>query len=508
MYKVLYLGFVILLAVGIVFSCSQNPTIMDVSTDITNYTTNFVNISQTNTNLTIFTNTNYITNTNTNNVVHTNYQTNYVNETNYTDNISTNVFFSILNLSEGSIIQPFFRLEGVLNNGFTISDVSNIYIYITNNNLTNYASFTSQTNFYSIISAQGYDKVYLYITLNSKLNSSYTVGYNVFISNIPTVLITNISSNFVPTFGDISFIGYSEISDPDGITNISIIISNSSGVFTNTPTTNLSSSWTNVVRRVSFEGTPSLVGGYNYVRVMVVSSSGIVKESDTITILKSLFVIDGNYDTLWNNAKLVASANNVNPYFGYGIGSMRVTNDGYFLYIFVSNLSVSNLGDNGLKLSISIDTNSTTGISNDAWVGTNQPGRFVYQPTNNNFPDIQIHIRLKQTNQVNGAGVYLANISSYSWTNVANTWAPGYQNGCIFGVNNSIGWEMAIPLSLVGIGNGTVSRFIAVLGKPDGDDKNSAIHILPESPSNEITTNDGYFTNIIRVWSSDYTISY
>jgi hypothetical protein len=78
----------------------------------------------------------------------------------------------------------------------------------------------------------------------------------------------------------------------------------------------------------------------------------------------------------------------------------------------------------------------------------------------------------------------------------------------MFGVNNNVGWEAAIPLSLIGLANGSTLSTIVVLGRPDGDPRNSALFVLPESPSNEITTNDRYFTNVIRVWSSNYTISY
>ena len=460
---------IVLLLVLIVFSCSQNPTVNDGNVNV--YETNYV----------------------------TNFQTNYFSYG------ATNVSFYLVNVSEGGFIQPFFLVRGVLD-GSTSNDVSGIYLYLTNSSFSNSAKFIDLSNFVVFLSAQGYDSVYVYVTLLSKYNSSYTLGLNLKVSNIPYVNITNLQSSFLITPTNVNFVGYIDVSSPDVITNVIVIVSNVSGVSTNVAFTNTSTSWTNLVNRVSFSSIPSLAGGYNYVKVVAVSSSGVVGESDSKVILKSMFIIDGSYEPLWNSAKLVGSSSSPNPHFSWGLGSMRVTNDNYFLYIFVSNLNVPNLGDNGLKLSISIDTNSTSGLSNDAWVGDNQPGRFVYQPTNGNYPDIQIHIRLKQSNQINGAGVYLAVIGSTNyWSNVANTWVFGMDNGCMFGVNNSIGWEVAIPLDLIGIVNGTVLRFIAVLGQQDGNDKNSAIHVLPESPSNEITTNDGYFTNIIRVWSDTYT---
>ncbi|MFN4244977.1 MAG: hypothetical protein ACK4F9_02380 [Brevinematia bacterium] len=438
-------------------------------------------------------------------VYETNYTTNY--QTNYSYTSNTNVSFYLVNIQEGSIVQPFFLVKGVLANGATSSDVYNLYIYITNNGFSNSGQF-DVSNFSLILSAQGHDNIYVYVTLISKYNSSYVVGLNLKVSNIPIVEITNFSSNFIVTTTDVTFSGYVDVSTPDDITNVSIIISNANGLSTNVVSTNVSTSWTNVVKRVLFSSTPSLAGGYNYVKVIAVSSVGIVGQSETITVLKSMFVIDGSYEPLWNNTKLVATSSSVNPYFNWGLGSIRVTNDSYFLYIFVSNLSVPNLGDNGLKLSVSIDTNSTSGLSNDAWVGYDQPGRFVYQPTNGNYPDIQIHIRLKQSNQVQGAGVYVAVVGSTNyWSNVANTWVPGMDGGVMFGLNNQVGWEIAVPLGVVGITNGMIARFIAVLGQQDVNDKNSAIHVLPESPSNEITTNNGYFTNVIRVWSDDYSVN-
>lgn len=473
-YKTFLLSFLIGL---VLFSCTQNPSVEKTN----------VNIIQTN----------------------ELYQTNYVTQTNYVYGLQSNVLFSLKEITESAIVQPYHLIEGSLEQGFTSNDIDSFYIYITNNGFSNNFKFYNLSNFTGIISAYGYSKVHITITLLSKLSSSYTVGLNLNISNIPTVKITSITDNYILTLSHVDIKGYVDISDPDSVTNISVIVSNATGVSTNSVITNLIPSWTNVVKRIQFSSTPSLSGGYNYVKVRAVSSSGIVGESRTITILKSLFTIDGHYENTWNQARLVSSASGVNPYFNWGIANMRVTNDGHFLYIFVSNYNIPNLGDNGLKLSISIDTNSPSGLSNDAWIGISQRGRFVYVPTNGNYPDIQIHVRLKQTNQINGAGVYLAVVDSTNfWTNIANTWTPGYDKGIMLGVNNTIGWEIALPLNLIGVANGTTARFIAVLGKPDGDEKNSAIHILPESPLNEITTNDGFFTNYIRVWSSDYTITY
>lgn len=504
--SILVIVFVLLVALFSVLSCSQNPVINEevIDVDITNqsYITNYA------TNVYYVYVTNYTTNTNQVYITtNTNYITNTHNQTVYVYGLSSNVSFSLVDVGEGAIVQPYYRFEGVLLEGFTYNDVDKFFIYITNNGFSNNFEFSTFSNFTGIISASGYSSVYAYITLFSKLNSSYTLGLNLKISNIPIVKILSIQEDFVITFGNTNIDGYIDISTPDNINSVFVIVSNSSGISTNIPTTNEGSSWTNVVKRVMFYSLPNLIGGYNYIRVIAVSSSGVVGVSRTITILKSLFTIDGLYENAWNNSKLVATATSVNPYFGWGIGSMRVTNDDFFLYIFVSNLNVPNLGDNGLKLSISIDTNSPSGLSNDAWVGANQRGRFVYSPTNGNYPDIQIHIRLKQTNQINGAGVYVAVVGSTNyWSNVANTWTPGMDRGVMFGVNNSVGWEVAIPLSLINIQSGSTLRFIAVLGKPDGDEKNSAIHILPASPLNEITTNDGFFTNIIRVWSDMYNI--
>lgn len=458
----------------VLFSCSQNPNVQQ----------NVVNVTQTN-------------------------QTNVHNQTNYVYSLTSNVSFSLVGITESAIIQPYHLVEGVLGGGFSYNDVDKLYLVVTNNSFTNNFQFYSLSSFRGVISAPGYNNIYVLITLISKLNSSYTVGLNLKISNIPIVKVTSIQDSYIATFSDTNIDGYVDISDPDGITNISVIVSNSSGVFTNAATTNLISSWTNVVKRIQFSSIPNLSGGYNYVKVIAVSSSGIVGESRTITILKSLFMIDGLYDSGWNNAKLVASAGGVNPYNNLGIARMRVTNDGHFLYVFVSNYNVPNLGDNGLKLSISIDTNSTSGLTNDAWVGLDQKGRFIYMPTNGKYPDIQIQMRLRQTNQINGAAVYLAVVGTTNfWTNIANTWVPGNDKGVMFGINNAFGWEVALPLNLVGIQNGSVLRFIAVLGRPDGDERNSALHVLPESPLNEITTNDGFFTNVIRVWSDTYTVSY
>lgn len=487
----------------ILFSCVQVPVhTTDTKTNtvnlvVTNYATNVI------TNIAVV-----ITNNVTNYLTNYTYMTNdvYTTNTNYVDFINMLISFNLLNVSEDGMVQPIFRIEGIIDN--ISNNVSNFFIVVTNSGYSNNATFTSASYFYIPFVGTGYDKVYSYITLVSKQGDSYTLGLNLNVSNLPFIKLEYPTNDFLPTFSDITFQGYVDIVFPDAITNISLIVSNSLGVFTNLAITNSSTSWTNLVERVSFYSTPFLSGGYNYVKVRSVSSSGVVNETSYITVLKSLFIVDGKYDNLWNNAKLVGSATSVNSYYGYGVGSMRVTNDGYFLYIFVSNLNIPDLGANGLKLSISIDTNSTTGLSNDAWVGSSQPGRFIYLPNNGNYPDIQIQMRLKNSNEVNGAGVYVANLVSNSWSNVANTWTPGYDKGCMFGIDNIQGWEVAIPLSLIGVMNSMELSFIAVLGKPDGDDKNSAIHVIPEDTSNEITTNDGYFTNIIRVWSTKYTISY
>ncbi|MGC8964459.1 MAG: hypothetical protein ACP5KI_03740 [Brevinematia bacterium] len=501
MYRIIFL-FVFIFSIFIL-SCGQVPT-----QNIT-YSTNTINVVNTNYTTNVITNiTMFVTNSITNYITNYTYITNdiYTTNTNYVDFVNTLISFNLFNVSEDSIVQPIFKIEGAIDN--ISNNVSNFFLFITNNGYSNNATFVSASYFYIPFVASGYDKVFSYITLVSKQGDSYTIGLNLKVSNIPFIKMVFPTNNFVPTFSDITFQGYVEIVSPDTITNVSLIVSNSSGVFTNYASTNSSTSWTNVIERISFYSTPSLSGGYNYVKVRSVSSSGLATETSYITVLKSLFIVDGKYESLWNNAKLVGTTTGVNPYFGYGIGSMRVTNDGYFLYIFVSNLNVPNIGENGLKLSISIDTNSPSGLSNDAWVGSTQPGRFVYLPTNGNYPDIQIQMRLKNSNEINGAGIYVAYVISNSWSNIANTWTPGYDRGCMFGIDNTQGWEVAIPLSLIGIGNNTQLSFIAVLGQPDGNDNNSAIHVIPESPLNEITTNIGYFTNVIRVWSDKYTVSY
>jgi len=433
-------------------------------------------------------------------VVNTNYSTNYQTNTYFVTNSIPNAVFS-LSINDGNTVQYVFRIFGTITNTNYLqalyADVSNVGVFN--------AVFTSTTNFYiPIVLPTNLSLAYLVVSSVTTNGSVYSQGFNLFVSNIPSVRITNFSTNFIITSTDVSILGITEVSSPDDVTNVSVIVSNSLTNFTNEAITNSSTSWTNLIKAIHFSNSLSLAGGFNYVRVRAVSSKGIPNEAN-MTILKSLFLIDGNYESSWNGAKLLAYSTNTN-YLGYGLSSIRVTNDSYFLYIFVSNRNIPNLGDNGLKISISIDTNSPSGLSNDAWVGASQPGRFVFEPTNGNYPDIQIQIRLKGSNQINGAAVYVA--SSTDWTNVANTWTPNFLNGCMFGVNNNVGWEAAIPLSLIGLTNGSTLSTIVVLGRPDGDPRNSALFVLPESPSNEITTSDGYFTNVIRVWSSNYTISY
>ena len=433
-------------------------------------------------------------------VVNTNYSTNYQTNTYSITNSGPNAVFS-LSINDGTTVQYVFRIFGTISN---TNYLQNLYANVSNVGVFN-AVFNSPTNFYiPIVLPTNLSLAYLVVSSVTTNGNHYSQGFNLFVSNIPSIRITNFSTNFIITSTDVSILGITEVSSPDDITNVSVIVSNSLTNFTNEAITNSSISWTNLVKAIHFSNSLSLAGGFNYVKVKSISSAGVPSEMN-LTILKSLFLIDGNYESSWNGAKLLAYSTSTN-YLGYGLSSIRVTNDSYFLYIFVSNTYVPNLGDNGLKISISIDTNSPSGLSNDAWVGASQPGRFVFEPTNGNYPDIQIQIRLKSSNQINGAGVYLA--STTNWTNVANTWTPNFLNGCMFGVNNNVGWEAAIPLSLISLANGSTLSTIVVLGRPDGDDRNSALFVLPESPSNEITTNDGYFTNVIRVWSSNYTISY
>ncbi len=476
--------------------CSPSPQRVEEKIDVSINFTNYQTVHITNTNYT----TNYITNNITNT---TNYTTNYV------DNIVTNgpVFFN-LSKYDNDIIQPYWRVYGKLEGGFTSNALTYMGAYVTNSSTQFDAIFTSPSNFYIPLVTQGYQEVFVYFSSVMTNNSTYTIGINLFVSNIPYVRITNISTDQIITPTNVSIAGIVEVSQPDTITSLNVVLSNSSGVTTNSISFSSYTTWTNKVNGYQFSHLLNLGGGFNYVKVIAQSSANIYSESQTIVILKSLFQIDGLYETFWNSAKLLASSSTPNPYFGYGIANVRITNDSYFLYIFVSNLNVPNLGVNGLKLSIAIDTNSTSGISNDAWIATNSPGRFVFAPTNGKFPDIEIQFRLKNTNEINGAGVYLVLPSTQTWTNVANTWVPNYQNGSFFGVNNKVGWEIAVPLSLIGITNNTSINLVAILGKPDGDNKNSAIHVLPESPSNEITTNDGYFTNHIRVYASNYIISF
>ncbi len=437
-------------------------------------------------------------------IVSTNYSTNYSTNISFVTNGVPVVDFS-LSITDGATVQYVFRIFGVIPSTNQLqglfADVSNVGVFN--------AIFTSSTNFYiPIVLDTNMTLAYVVVSSVSTNGDTYSYGFNLFVSNIPSIRLTNILTNFLITSTDINVLGIVEISKPDSITDVVVFVSNSVTNFTNYSATNLSTSWTNLVEALHFSNYLSLAGGFNYVKVRAVSSRGVSSET-SLVVLKSLFLIDGNYEASWDSAKLLAYSTGTN-YLGYGLASVRITNDSFFLYIFVSNRNIPNLGANGLKVSISIDTNSTSGVSNDAWVGATQPGRFVFEPTNGNYPDIQIQMRLKNSNEINGAAVYLAYppASPTNWTNVANTWTPNFLNGCMFGANNSFGWEAAIPLSLIGLDNGSVISTIVVLGRPDGDDRNSALFVLPESPSNEITTNDGYFTNVIRVWSSNYTISY
>ncbi|MEN2998502.1 MAG: hypothetical protein ABDH28_05650, partial [Brevinematia bacterium] len=105
-------------------------------------------------------------------------QTNFVDQTNYVSPPSSfsDVTFSLVEISESALVQPYHLVEGVLEGGFSSNDVRNFYLYITNNGFSNSFQFYSLSNFVGIISAPGHSKIFVHLSLTSKLNSSYTVG--------------------------------------------------------------------------------------------------------------------------------------------------------------------------------------------------------------------------------------------------------------------------------------------------------------------------------------------
>lgn len=227
------------------------------------------------------------------------------------------------------------------------------------------------------------------------------------------------------------------------------------------------------------------------------STYGIAYTIETFRV-----TIDGSKDEAWDQAPTLGRSETANQFAdspAFRIDNLRLYNDGHDLYYWLDAVSVPNWGENGLYVDIALNVDGQdSGVPGNPW---NSQFDFSGAAAKPQFHIVQ---RIKNDQELAAAAVYasadMADPILASWTSL---------NGAAFAVNRTEGFEGRIPLSLLGLTNGSQVRAIAVLSGNDSG-LHGAFDVIPENPGNEVAdrwnASETGSNDAQGAYSDDYTV--
>ncbi len=437
--------------------------------------------------------------------IHTNWTTLSNDVTIYSNGFVITGSINLSNHFNEERLQPTFLLSGTLSGDIVdyIPDGTNsLRVYITNNGYSNYGKIIDQGTYksWSVVVYQQTD-YYLFSLLHFQAPgySDIFLGMNFYISNIPASSYARSYDQYLTNASSMDVSGWAYLTDPDRISSVTLWSIDENHV-TNSQSAALTpgTAWTNTVYATNWSANLPLSYGENLVWAQVQGDNGLSTTMDRVTIIRSLMGIDGIRESLWDSAPLLGSSSTPKAN-GTLLGEMRMTNDGANLYIWVDALNVPDLGPNGARISLSIDTNTAAGTDHDAW--SSWDGRFTLMPTNNNQPDFQIQFRIQEGG---GQALYSAGPTN-TWVTEAYNWNNGDMKKIKMAVIRTNGFEMSIPLSVLNITASDTLHTLCVLSGNADDD--GVWDVIPQSLSNDVKTNGSNLSNYIeRVYNKPYGV--
>lgn len=424
--------------------------------------------------------------------------------TNYlTNNYSPSGAFSADNVSNEDFVQPTFLVSGTLT-GEAASLIENggdsLTFTVTNSGETGkglvWGSGTVKYWQAVLFSQFAYDYIHVSFVADLGVNGSLAYNMNFRITNLPAYTFDSSYDGLLTNASTIDIGGHAHVVAPDYIEGVYLEQVTSSGADTNvcsgTYTALRSPGWTNTVTncRWLYSGV-ALGDGENLFYGYAVSHDGITNTVSPFTVTKALIGVDAVFDAAWNTAPVAGTSDN-GGMNGYQINNFRITNDSANIYFWVDAVNVPD----GARISVAIDTNSASGLTNDAWGGL-----FTYAMANGMKPDFDFQCRIASS-----GGHALYSVNGTAWTNVANNWGLG-MNGVQMAADRTTGFEIGAPLSLLGLAPGSVVNAIVILSGLDGNTNNcQAWDVIPESADNGIDSTVNSFGAVEKVWCNAYTV--
>jgi hypothetical protein len=430
------------------------------------------------------------------------YITNTITLTNEDDGMIIEGNIYIANVFNEGMVQPTFLLTGYFD-GDLPEFVDSMTATVTNND-TNFEALlydaTEELHWKVVIYTQGlsYITVRLSTALSGFGESHLSLNFNV--TNIPAYSYSDDYNNLLTNEESIDISGEAYVTEPDTISAVSIIVINEAND-TNTVDAELTekSGWTNTINAKDWNANINLTYGENTIYGYAVSSANISNRLNTLKVVRSLIGVDGVKEATWDSAP-VAGVNTKTAYNGAKLNELRITNDAHNIFFWVdASVAEPSSPSDGPRIAITIDTNSASGVTNDAW-----GGRFTFDmPTN---PDFQIQFRIQDGG---GQAFYQAKVTNsvYFWTNVANNWSDLGLQGIRMAADYQSGFEVGVPLSLMGLSSGdTINAIVTLSGEEHTEGNQQAWLVIPEDAGNEYSTNANHLDTVKRVYCSPYIL--
>ncbi|MBD8500400.1 type I pullulanase [Paenibacillus arenosi] len=208
--------------------------------------------------------------------------------------------------------------------------------------------------------------------------------------------------------------------------------------------------------------------------------------------------IDGSKDSLWEQVPdLGISVTNTTHGIPGKLGSIKLTNDGKQLYVWV-DAELPNWGDQGPFINIALNVNEAdSAVEGNPW-----NAQYNFSGADKK-PQYHLAMRLKQDQGIEGAALYDAKRMSDP---ILATWAD--MKGAQFAASGKEGFEAAIPLHHLQLKNGDQVRPHVVLSgnKPA---EHGAFQVIPNAAGNELAKgwNQASAQNVQSTFGNAYVIN-
>lgn len=412
---------------------------------------------------------------------------------------------TLTNCNNESRLQPTFMLAGTLSGDLAayIPDGTNhLTITVTNSGysaagrIVNRGSYKEWT---ALVYQETLPYIFTILHFTAPGWSDIYLGLNFYISNIPAAQWAEAYDGRLTNSSTMTFSGTAWLTQPAAVSGVTLWVVDEDNT-TNTQAASLSagSPWTNTVQAVDWSAALPLSYGVNQVWGLVSGDNGLSYQLPPVTVTRALVGVDGIRDPLSDSAPLLGSST-VPKINSYLLGEMRMTNDAAYLYLWIDADNVPDLGNNGARIALSLDTNTPGGTDYDAWSAWS--GRFTLDPLSGGQPDYQIQFRIQEGG---GQALYGATPTN-TWTALAWNWSGGDMQGIRMAVVRTNGWELSLPLSVLKIGSGTTLRALCILS--GNQDQDGVWDVIPEHPSNAVRTAGSNLSNFVeQVYSAPYTL--